>query len=93
MKLDYKVLFQLFRSTFSLSAFTFGGGYVIVPLMQKKFVEEYEWIDKYEKTGEIPLPNNSYGNGSAMRVSPVAYVFDEIEKVEKYARLQAEVKI
>ena len=31
MKLDYKVLFQLFRSTFSLSAFTFGGGYVIVP--------------------------------------------------------------
>lgn len=50
-----------------------------------------EWIDKYEKTGEIPLPNNSYGNGSAMRVSPLAYVFDEIEKVEKYARLQAEV--
>ena len=48
MKIDYKVLFQLFRSTFSLSAFTFGGGYVIVPLMQKKFVEEYEWIDKYE---------------------------------------------
>ena len=38
MKIDYKVLFQLFRSTFSLSAFTFGGGYVIVPLMQKKFV-------------------------------------------------------
>ena len=30
---------KLFFSTFYLSAFTFGGGYVIVPLMRKKFVE------------------------------------------------------
>ena len=29
----------LLKSTFILSAFTVGGGYVIVPLMQKKFVE------------------------------------------------------
>ena len=50
-----------------------------------------EWIWKYEDTGKIPMPNNSYGNGAAMRVSPVAYVFDEIEMVEKYARLQAEI--
>ena len=50
-----------------------------------------DWICKYEDTGKIPMPNNSYGNGAAMRVSPVAYVFDEIETVEKYARLQAEI--
>ena len=50
-----------------------------------------EWIWKYEDTGKIPPSNNSYGNGAAMRVSPVAYAFDEIEKVEKFARLQAEV--
>ena len=31
---------KLFFSTFYLSAFTFGGGYVIVPLMRKKFVHE-----------------------------------------------------
>ena len=31
---------KLFFSTFYLSAFTFGGGYVIVPLMRKKFVED-----------------------------------------------------
>lgn len=29
----------LFTSTFTLSAFTFGGGFVIIPLMRKKFVE------------------------------------------------------
>lgn len=61
MKLNHKVLFQLFRSTFSLSAFTFGGGYVIVPLMQKKFVEEYQWIDKYEVMDLVAIAQSSPG--------------------------------
>ena len=33
-----KKLWKIFWSTFYLSAFTFGGGYVIVSLMKKKFV-------------------------------------------------------
>ena len=36
-----KVLWKIFISTLYLSAFTFGGGYVIVTLMKKKFVDEY----------------------------------------------------
>ena len=39
-----KVLWKIFVSTLYLSAFTFGGGYVIVTLMKKKFVDEYHWI-------------------------------------------------
>ena len=35
-----KKYLKLFTSTFQLSACTFGGGYVIIPLMRKKFVEE-----------------------------------------------------
>lgn len=42
------VLRKLFFSTFTLSAFTFGGGYVIVTLMKKKFVDELHWIDEEE---------------------------------------------
>ena len=38
------VLWKLFISTLYLSAFTFGGGYVIVTLMKKKFVDDYHWI-------------------------------------------------
>lgn len=41
-------LWKLFLSTFQLSACTFGGGYVIVPLMRKKFVEELHWIEEQE---------------------------------------------
>lgn len=42
------VLWQLFFSTLYLSAFTFGGGYVIVSLMKKKFVDELHWIEEKE---------------------------------------------
>lgn len=48
MKKDMKFYLKLFTSTFYLSAFTFGGGFVIIPLMRKKFVEEYKWIDEKE---------------------------------------------
>ena len=36
-----------------------------------------------------PKPYNSYGNGSAMRVSSVAWFFDNLEDVEKYAEISA----
>lgn len=39
---------KLFISTFYLSAFTFGGGYVIVSLMKRKFVDEYGWLSENE---------------------------------------------
>lgn len=38
----------LFLSTLKLSACTFGGGFVMIPLMRKKFVEELGWIDEQE---------------------------------------------
>ncbi len=48
MKKDVTFYFKLFYSTFCLSTFTFGGGYVIVPLMRKKFVSELEWLEEKE---------------------------------------------
>jgi ADP-ribosylglycohydrolase len=36
-------------------------------------------------------PYNSWGNGSAMRVSPVAWLFDTLPEVEKYAEISAAV--
>ena len=38
-----------------------------------------------------PKPYNSYGNGSAMRVSPVAWLFNDIDTVRRMARLSADV--
>ena len=38
-----------------------------------------------------PKPNNSYGNGAAMRVSPVAMIADSLPEAIALARLTAEV--
>lgn len=38
-----------------------------------------------------PRPYNSCGNGSAMRVSPVAWAFDDLETVERFAGISAHV--
>lgn len=43
-----KIFIKLFLSTFRLSACTFGGGFVMIPLMRKKFVDELHWIEEQE---------------------------------------------
>lgn len=39
---------QIFKTMFHLSMFTFGGGYVIISLMKSRFVEELEWMSEEE---------------------------------------------
>ena len=54
-------LLRLFMETFYLSAFTFGGGYVIVSLMQKKFVNEYHWIEEDEMLDLVAIAQSAPG--------------------------------
>ena len=56
-----KLLIKLFLSTLYLSAFTFGGGYVIITLMRKKFVDEYHWIDEDEMIDLVAIAQSSPG--------------------------------
>lgn len=67
MKKDYSKLWILFKSMFMLSACTFGGGFVIVSLMKKKYVEELQWLEEDEmldvtaitQSAPGPLPVNA----------------------------------
>ena len=52
---------QLFVSTFRLSACTFGGGFVIVTLMKKKFVDELHWITEEEMLDMTALAESAPG--------------------------------
>ncbi len=52
---------KLFTSTFQLSACTFGGGFVIIPLMRKKFVEELGWIEEQEMMDLTAIAQSSPG--------------------------------
>lgn len=51
----------LFKATFLLSAFTFGGGYLIVPLMEEKFVDQLKWIDQDEMLDLVAIGQSSPG--------------------------------
>lgn len=62
MKQPFKTYVTLFSSAFSLSAFTFGGGFVIIPLMRKKFVEKLGWIQEEEMMDFVAIAQSSPGS-------------------------------
>lgn len=61
MKDQKAKLGKLFLSTFQLSACTFGGGFVIIPLMRKKFIKELGWIDEQEMMDLTAIAQSSPG--------------------------------
>lgn len=54
-------LWELFKSTLYLSAFTFGGGYVILSLMKETFVEKLGWISKDEMLDMTAIAQSAPG--------------------------------
>ena len=56
-----RTLATLFLSMLYISAFTFGGGYVIVTLMKKRFVDELHFIDEQEMLDMTALAQSSPG--------------------------------
>ena len=56
-----KLLLKLFFSMLYISAFTFGGGFVIITFMKRKFVDELHWIDEQEMLDMTALAQSSPG--------------------------------
>jgi len=40
--------FQLFHTFFKIGSFTFGGGYAMIPLIEREIVERKKWLKKEE---------------------------------------------
>ncbi|MGL4989347.1 MAG: chromate transporter [Cetobacterium sp.] len=41
-------MFQIFITFFKIGLFTFGGGYAMIPLIEREMISEKKWIDKDE---------------------------------------------
>ncbi len=54
-------LLRLFLTTLEISAFTFGGGFVIIPLMRDTFVNKLKWIDENEMLDLTAIAQSSPG--------------------------------
>lgn len=55
------MLKKLFKETFLLSAVTLGGGYVIISIMQKKFVQQYKWLEEEEMLDLVAIAQSAPG--------------------------------
>ncbi|MBE5785331.1 MAG: chromate transporter [Clostridiales bacterium] len=54
-------LWKLFVTSLYISAFTFGGGFVIITFMKRKYVDEFHWIDEQEMLDLTALAQTSPG--------------------------------
>ena len=56
-----QILLKLFISNLYISAFTFGGGFVIVTFMKRKFVDQLQWLEENEMLDMTALAQSSPG--------------------------------
>lgn len=60
-KADKHILLSLFISFLKIGAFTFGGGYAMISLLESEFVERRKWIDKDEFLDMVAVAESTPG--------------------------------
>ena len=58
---DLHFFWTLFKSTFLISMFTVGGGFVIIPLLKAKYVDEYQWINDKDALDMVAIAQSMPG--------------------------------
>ncbi|MBQ9859439.1 MAG: chromate transporter [Clostridia bacterium] len=61
MKNKLNLLWQLFFAFFKIGAFTFGGGYAMIPLIQREVVENKKWTTDDEILEMIAIAESTPG--------------------------------
>jgi len=56
-----KTLINMFITFFKIGAFTFGGGYAMIPLIEREVVDKNHWIDKDEVIDIIAISQSFPG--------------------------------
>lgn len=56
-----KLLWQVFATFFKIGAFTFGGGYAMIPLIQKEAVEKKGWVKDEDVLDIIAIAESTPG--------------------------------
>jgi len=56
-----EMYWNMFKANFLISAFTVGGGYVLIPLMKAKIVDEYKWLTEEESLNMVAMAQTAPG--------------------------------
>ncbi len=55
------MLFDMFKTFFKIGAFTIGGGYAMIPIIQEEVVEKKKWVEEEEFLDIIAVAQGSPG--------------------------------
>ncbi|GMG95520.1 chromate transporter [Tepidimicrobium xylanilyticum] len=55
------MLFNMFSTFFKVGAFTIGGGYAMIPIIQREIVDKKKWIEEEEFLDAIAISQGSPG--------------------------------
>lgn len=69
----WKFYSLIFWETFKISACTFGGGYIIMTLIQEVFVERYGWLSREEALNLMAIAQSSPGPMALNTASLIGY--------------------
>lgn len=72
------MLWQMFITFFKIGAFTFGGGYAMIPIIQNEIVDKHKWIDEEEFIDALSLTQASPG---PIAVNTSIYVGYKLKKI------------
>ena len=61
MKNKWKTLWQVFATFFKIGAFTFGGGYAMIPLIQRETVDNHNWVTEDDILEIIAIAESTPG--------------------------------
>lgn len=64
---------ELFWSFFKVGAFTIGGGYAMIPLMQRELVDKHHWLSEEEFLDHVSLSQTMPGVFAVNMASMVGY--------------------
>lgn len=67
------MLYKLFSTFFKIGCFTIGGGYAMVPVIQREIVENKKWINQDEFLDAIALTNSLPGPLATNTATYVGY--------------------
>ncbi len=81
MKVQWNTLFQLFWTFFKIGPATFGGGFAMIPLIEREIVEKKKWLKSEEVTDVFALSQSVPG---AVAINSAAFIGHESGELEAH---------
>src|SRR3954454_9796164 len=79
MKEQWRILFQLFWTFFKIAPSTFGGGFAMIPLIEKEVVEKRKWLKSEEVADVFALSQSVPG---AVAINSATFIGQRIGGVK-----------